>query len=155
MDFVTRRPNGVAARLWAAASESGIGPHDPLAPFIDAMADAAEGIETVGQEIKGAAATITTAHPTFTDDNLCTLAHLLRPDMHRLARAVQIKALVTAACTAVALLVGAFAAGYFFHDDRQLVAGVSAGQQECHDQPNGGTICFIPVWSKLPPTSGR
>ena len=37
MDFMNRRANGAAARMWAAAAESGIGPHDPLAPFIDAM----------------------------------------------------------------------------------------------------------------------
>jgi hypothetical protein len=35
-------------------------------------------------------------------------------------------------------------AGYWFHGNQQLVAGVSAGAQECHDQ-QGGTICFIPV----------
>jgi hypothetical protein len=87
MDFMNRRANGAAARMWAAAAESGIGPHDPLAPFIDAMADAAERIETVGDELKTAAATIAVAPPTFTDDNLRTLAHALRPDLHRLARA--------------------------------------------------------------------
>ena len=59
------------------------------------------------------------------------------------------------AAVAVVLLIAAFGAGYYFHGDQQLVAGVSVGQQECHDQPGGGTICFIPVWSKLPPTSGR
>ena len=47
-------------------------------------------------------------------------------------------------------LIGAFGAGYWFRGDQQLVAGVSAGQQECHEQ-QGGTICFIPVWAKLPP----
>jgi hypothetical protein len=140
MDFMNRRASGVTARMWAAAAESGIGPHDPLAPFIDAMADAAERIETVGDELKTAAATIAVAPPTFTDDNLRTLAHALRPDLHRLARAVQIKALVIAGCTALVLLVGVFAAGYFFHGERQLVAGVQVDQ---------------PFWSKLPPTPAK
>jgi hypothetical protein len=36
------------------------------------------------------------------------------------------------------------------HGDRQLVAGISAGGQECH-QERGGELCYIPVWSKLPP----
>ena len=49
-------------------------------------------------------------------------------------------------------LIGAFGAGYWFRGDQQLVAGVSAGQQECHEQ-QGGTICFIPVWAKLPPAN--
>ena len=30
------------------------------------------------------------------------------------------------------------------------VAGVSAGRQECSEQ-QGGTLCYIPVWAKLPP----
>ena len=50
-----------------------------------------------------------------------------------------------------ALLIGA-AAGYAVHGDRQLVAGVSAGQSECQDV-DGGTLCRIPVWAKLPPVA--
>jgi hypothetical protein len=51
---------------------------------------------------------------------------------------------------AVVLLIAAFGAGYWWHGNQQLVAGVSAGQQECREQA-GGTICYIPVWAKLPP----
>jgi hypothetical protein len=50
-----------------------------------------------------------------------------------------------------ALLIGAVA-GYAVHGDRLLVAGVSAGQTECQDV-NGGTLCRIPVWAKLPPVA--
>jgi len=57
--------------------------------------------------------------------------------------------LTTAA--AVAIAIAAFGAGYWFHGSQQLVVGVSAGQQECRDQAGGGTICYIPVWTKLPP----
>jgi hypothetical protein len=57
-----------------------------------------------------------------------------------LARAVQIKALVIAGCTSLVLLVGVFAAGYFFRGERQLVAGEQVG---------------LPVWSKLPPTPAK
>jgi hypothetical protein len=45
-------------------------------------------------------------------------------------------------------------AGYWFHGSQQLVAGVSAGKQECQEQ-QGGTICFIPVWAKLPPAKAQ
>jgi hypothetical protein len=58
-------------------------------------------------------------------------------------------AITTAA--AVVLMIAAFGAGFWWHGSQQLVAGVSAGQQECHEQPNGGTLCYIPMWSKLPP----
>jgi hypothetical protein len=50
-----------------------------------------------------------------------------------------------------ALLIGAVA-GYALHGDGLLVAGVSAGQSECQDV-NGGTLCRIPVWAKLPPVA--
>jgi hypothetical protein len=53
---------------------------------------------------------------------------------------VQIKALVIASCTALVLLVGVFAAGYFFRGERQLVADAQVGQ---------------PVWSELPPTPAK
>ena len=52
------------------------------------------------------------------------------------------------------LLIGAFGAGYWFHGSQQLVAGVSAGGQECHEE-QGGTICLIPVWAKLPPSTAQ
>ena len=62
---------------------------------------------------------------------------------------------IVSAAVAVVLLIAALGAGYYFHGDQQLVAGVSVEQQECHDQPGGGTICFIPVWSELLLMSGR
>jgi len=60
------------------------------------------------------------------------------------------RTILIAVAASLLLLIGAFGAGYWFHGDQQLVAGVSAGGQECHEQ-QGGTICFIPVWAKLPP----
>ena len=58
---------------------------------------------------------------------------------------------IVSAAVAVVLLIAAFGAGFWWHGDQQLIAGVSAGAQECHEQPGGGTLCFIPVWAKLPP----
>jgi hypothetical protein len=49
-----------------------------------------------------------------------------------------------------ALCYGSYWYGWKSHGDQQLVAGVSAGQRECHEQ-QGGTLCYIPVWAKLPP----
>ena len=67
-----------------------------------------------------------------------------------LVRAHIWRSILIAVAASLLLLIGAFGAGYWFRGDQQLVAGVSAGQQECHEQ-QGGTICFIPVWAKLPP----
>jgi hypothetical protein len=60
------------------------------------------------------------------------------------------RTILIAVAASLLLLIAAFGAGYWFHGNQQLVAGVSAGRQECHEQ-QGGTICFIPVWAKLPP----
>ena len=60
------------------------------------------------------------------------------------------RTILIAVAASLLLLIGAFGAGYWFHGSQQLVAGVSAGKQECQEQ-QGGTICFIPVWAKLPP----
>ena len=75
--------------------------------------------------------------------------------LHRVLTASMVQAhiwrsILIAVAASLLLLIGAFGAGYWFHGNQQLVAGVSAGQQECRDQ-QGGTICFIPVWAKLPP----
>jgi hypothetical protein len=74
--------------------------------------------------------------------------------LHRVLTASMVQAhiwrsILIAVAASLLLLIGAFGAGYWFHGNQQLVAGVSAGQQECDQQ--GGTICFIPVWAKLPP----
>ena len=60
------------------------------------------------------------------------------------------RTILIAVAASLLLLIGAFGAGYWFRGSQQLVAGVSAGQQECSQQ-QGGTLCYIPVWTKLPP----
>ena len=67
-----------------------------------------------------------------------------------LVRAHVWRNVLIAVAASLLLLIGAFGAGYWFHGSQQLVVGVSAGKQECQEQ-QGGTICFIPVWAKLPP----
>jgi hypothetical protein len=71
-----------------------------------------------------------------------------------LVRAHVWRNVLIAVAASLLLLIGAFGAGYWFHGSQQLVAGVSAGGQECHEQ-QGGTICFIPVWAKLPPAKAQ
>ena len=41
--------------------------------------------------------------------------------------------------------------GYLYHGAAPVIAGVSAGAQQCQDQQGGGRICWIPVWERLPP----
>jgi hypothetical protein len=69
-------------------------------------------------------------------------------------RTIRIAVAVAASLLLLIGAFGAFGAGYWFHGSQQLVAGVSAGKQECQKQ-QGGTICFIPVWAKLPPAKAQ
>lgn len=64
--------------------------------------------------------------------------------------ALNLRTALAAAGVALVLMVASFGGGYWWHGSQQLIAGVSAGQQECHEQ-HGGTVCLIPIWTKLPP----
>ena len=52
----------------------------------------------------------------------------------------------------VALLFGAAcgAGGWFARGDVPALAGVHAGAERCQDQANGGRLCWIPIWERLP-----
>jgi hypothetical protein len=67
-----------------------------------------------------------------------------------LIRAQNWKSVLVGAGMLVLALGAGFGTGYWWHGSQQMVAGVSAGQQECQDV-SGGTLCRIPVWTKLPP----
>ena len=152
MDFVTRRPDGIAARMWAAASEAGIGPHDPLAPFIDALADAAESHQAEMRasitELRGV---ISSAQPRFDADNMRTLAHTLRHDVLNLARSVRIGVLAGIVAAVIVTHAVAFGAGYIFHGSLPLISGLVAGPMDCHRPDGGGKLCTMMFWQELPP----
>jgi len=67
-------------------------------------------------------------------------------------KAINWRTTMATSIAVVALCLASFVGGYVFHGNQQMVAGVSAGAQECRDQ-GGGTLCYIPIWSKLPPHS--
>jgi hypothetical protein len=65
-------------------------------------------------------------------------------------RALNVRnALVGAGLLALALVMGAVG-GYLFRGAAPVIAGVSAGAQQCQEQTDGGQICWIPVWGRLP-----
>jgi hypothetical protein len=78
--------------------------------------------------------------------------HLI-PDTPTAARGHRQSGITSCSAWKVASI-GAFGAGYWFHGSQQLVAGVSAGQQKCSEQ-QGGTLCYIAVWTTLPPAKVR
>jgi hypothetical protein len=64
-------------------------------------------------------------------------------------RALNVRnAVLGAGLLMAALLIGAVG-GYLFHGSAPVVVGVSAGAEQCQDQ-NGGRLCWIPLWERLP-----
>jgi hypothetical protein len=59
-----------------------------------------------------------------------------------------------AATVLVAAVLG-FGAGWSYRGDLPTIAGLSAGSNKCEDRPEGGRLCWIPVWERLPPGTGR
>jgi hypothetical protein len=77
------------------------------------------------------------------------VAQAMRSAIPDVARAFSRRTMFAAAGTAIVLMSGAFMAGYLAHDDRQMIAGLRAGDETCRAQ-NGGTLCYIPIWKTLP-----
>jgi hypothetical protein len=51
----------------------------------------------------------------------------------------------------IVLLFGALCGvGGWFYGSAPVVAGVSAGAEQCHDQPDGSQLCWIPIYKRLP-----
>ena len=70
---------------------------------------------------------------------------------NEIVRALNVRnSLIGAGMLAAALLAGAVG-GYLYHGAAPIIAGVSAGAQQCQDQKGGDQICWIPVWGRLPP----
>jgi hypothetical protein len=44
-----------------------------------------------------------------------------------------------------------FGAGWFYRGPALIVAGITGGAPKCDDQADGGRLCWIPVWERLPP----
>jgi hypothetical protein len=137
----------------AAARDMGIVPGDPAYAFYTGLRRLyAEQWAGLAQAINA----IKAAQPRITDEQCKAMSKVAADGTWRVtASLVQAHIWRTILITvAVSLLIGAFGAVYWFHGSQQLVAGVSAGQQECSEQ-QGGTLCYIPVWTKLPPAKAR
>jgi hypothetical protein len=135
----------------AAARDMGSVPGDPAYVFYTGLrrlyAEQQAGLTQAIDAIKA-------AQPRITDEQCKAMSKASVDGAWRataeLVRAHIWRSILIAVAASLLLLIGAFGAGYWFHGSQQLVAGVSAGGQECQEQ-QGGTICFIPVWAKLPP----
>jgi hypothetical protein len=139
----------------ATARDMGIVPGDPAYAFYTGLRRLyAEQQAGVAQAIDA----IKAAQPKVTDEQCKAMSKVAADGAWRVtASLVQAhiwRTILITVAVSLLLLIGAFGAGYWFHGSQQLVAGVSAGQQECSEQ-QGGTLCYIPVWTKLPPAKAR
>jgi hypothetical protein len=73
----------------------------------------------------------------------------IRLSISDMSRALNWRTTVAAAGMMIMLMVSAFGAGYFFHGDRQVIAGLRAGDDTCRPQ-DGGVLCYIAIWKALP-----
>jgi hypothetical protein len=138
MDTVTRTTGEIAAaKLRLAAAESGISHGEPLQPLIDAMADKVAALHDARQ-------------PMREDEQRNAIIMGISAHASGVVQALNWRNLMMGLSGLVVYGVACAAGGYWWHGSQQLIAGVSAGQQECHEQ-HGGTVCLIPIWTKLPP----
>jgi len=86
------------------------------------------------------------ASPQIVRQAVAQAIHATAPDV---IRAFSWRTVVTAAGLMIVLMAGAFSAGYFVHGDREMTAGLRAGDDACHPQ-DGGVLCYIPIWKTLP-----
>lgn len=66
-------------------------------------------------------------------------------------RMLNVRNTLTGIALGIGLLLAGSVGGYLFHGAVPMLAGVRAGAEQCQDKPNGGRMCWIPVWERLPP----
>lgn len=144
MAVITGDEATITEVIRAAARNADVRSDDPIGALVEALAQLPEEIRRADRLSASDIAAI-------------GRAVTAQVDLQVAKRSLQLDMVGWAAGAVVLVLVGAggWWWGWVAHGDRQLVAGVSVGQQECSVQANGGTLCRIPVWSKLPPAAGR
>jgi hypothetical protein len=104
------------------------------------------------------AAQVERAQRPISDDDLARLERAAATGAERrageLARAHNWRHVMIGAGILVLAIGVGFGGGYWWRGSQQLIAGLQAGDRTCQDVA-GGTQCYIPIWTKLPPQGGR
>ena len=125
---------------------------DPLAPVLRALVGTTTAMDRFMAEIAGQIEQIRQpASPQIVRQAVAQAIQATAPDV---IRAFNWRTVVIAAGLMIVLMAGAFGAGYFMHGDREMTAGLRAGDDACHPQ-DGGILCYIPIWKTLPSSAGR
>ncbi len=149
-DFAAR-VREAQARLAETARRAGLG-RDPYAEVIEAQSEALGVLPTFLEALERV------RQPWTQDERRAAVRDAVgQMDRRMLRRWAQFNRAGIALGVAAALGFGAACAagGYWWRGDTAPVAGLVAGRTACADQPGGGTLCQIPVWTRLPPPQGR
>jgi hypothetical protein len=168
----------LAAKVRRAASESGVGPDDPLHAIIEAVADVAGTLPEVAQRIEAAAER---AGNPLTEYQIERLAHSLATGSRNAVAQLVSATIWRTILIAAAVLVGSnvlTGAGVYFWLSDYLTEAVQAINQRlsassarhwrmlmeanpgdlidreynrCSAQPGGGTACNYLLWTEPPP----
>jgi hypothetical protein len=120
---------------------------DPLAPVLRALVGTTTAMDRSMVEI---ARQIEQSHQPMSPQIVRqAVAQAIRGAAPDVIRALNWRTVVATAGLIIMLMAGAFGAGYFMRGDRQIVAGLRAGDETCRPQ-GGGVLCYIPIWKTLP-----
>lgn len=120
---------------------------DPLAPVLRALVGTTTTMDRSMVELaKQIEQSCQPVSPQLVRQAVAQAIRATAPDV---IRALNWRTIVAAAGMMIVLMAGAFGAGYFVRGDRQMIAGLRAGDGLCRPQ-DGGVLCYIPIWKTLP-----
>lgn len=126
---------------------------DPLAPVLRAIVGTTTTMDRSMAEI--ARQISQSGEPVSPQVVRQAVAQAIRAATPDVVRAFNLRTIIAAAGLVIVLMIGAFIVGYIMRGDRQMVAGLRAGDETCRAQ-EGGVLCYIPIWKTLPSsTDGR
>lgn len=119
--------------------------HDPYRFPLEALAMMVGLFPDLVQQLEA------TRQPIQTDDMRKAVTRGIRDCASEAVCALNVRTALFGVTLGIGLLLAGAVGGYLYHGSAQVIAGVSAGAQQCQDQKGGGQICWIPVWGRLPP----
>jgi hypothetical protein len=120
---------------------------DPLAPVLRALVGTTTAMDRSMVEI--ARQIEQSREPVSPQIVRQAVAQAIRGATPDVIRAFNWRTIVATASMIIVLMAGSFGAGYFMRGDRQMIAGLRAGDNTCRPQ-DGGILCYMPIWKTLP-----
>jgi hypothetical protein len=132
-------PSSPLDRFRGLLQRAGIDQQKPLHAVLITVFEAAQKTQTAVQE----------GRKPWTRDETRELVQQL--DQTLLYRWTQFNRWGIAIGVGIVLLFGALCGvGGWFYGSAPVVAGISAGAEQCHDQRDGSQLCWIPIYKRLP-----